>query len=121
VAKGGPDFVWVDRTLFENVGQLDQKIIRGMIAVIEYSRPQVENYMKSNAPWQDQTTNARNSLSATTQHGGVSSSIICAHGVPYGIWLEVRFGGVNGIIPQTLRVMGARVMANMRTLFARMG
>lgn len=119
MARGG-DFVWVDRSLFTNIAQLDAKIIRGMVAVHEYTRPRVESFAKANAPWQDQTTNARNSLNARTEHTARSASTIIAHGVPYGIWLEVRFGGVNGIILNTIRTMGVELMANMRTLFARM-
>jgi hypothetical protein len=110
----------VDETLFRNTATLDAKMIRGMVAVMEFSRPRVESFAKINAPWTDRTTNARNGLNATTEHGGVSSSIIIAHGVSYGIWLEVMQGGRYGIILRTIREMGAEVMANMRGLFARM-
>ena len=113
-------FTWIDRSLFHNIDELDAKIVRGMVAVMEFSAPQVENFAKANAPWTDRTTNARNSLNAHAEHAGLSSSIIIAHGVPYGIWLEVSNGGVYGIIPRTVREMGAKVMANMRTLFARL-
>ena len=75
--------------------------------------------LKSNAPLDgpdDQRPRQRN---ATTQHSGLSSSITAAPGVPYSIG-GGPFGGVNGIILQTIRTMGREVVANMRTLLARM-
>lgn len=93
---------------------------RALIGVTHFMAPRSENYMKQHAPWTDRTSNARNSLNARPGHAGPAHWIDLAHGVPYGFWLEVRFGGRHAIVVPTLRVMGRETMRTMRTLLRRM-
>jgi hypothetical protein len=65
----------------------------GVHAVLEYHAPQVSSYAKTHAPWEDQTSNARNGLDAKTYRDGLTQGIVLFHQVPYGIWLEVRWDG----------------------------
>lgn len=74
--------------------------------------------MKSNAPWTDQTSNARNGLQTIPFHQGKTHGYHLAHGVPYGIFLEVRWDGRYGIIPQATREGGMMVMSLMTRLLA---
>jgi hypothetical protein len=68
-------------------------------------------YMKSNARWTDRTANARNGLHATYDGGsGDTHTLTLAHGVPYGIYLEVRFAGRYAIILNAVQNGGANVM-----------
>jgi hypothetical protein len=76
----------------------------------------MENYAKANAPWTDRTGDARERLHATVEETGPIGTIVLAHGVDYGIWLEVRFGGVNSIIPQTIDVYGPIVMRSLQNM-----
>jgi hypothetical protein len=75
---------------------------------------QMVAYAKQNAPWEDRTTDARENLhyDITYERDG-SMSVWLAHGgggagkrdtkeVPYGIWLEVRWGGKYAIILPTI-------------------
>lgn len=74
--------------------------------------------MRQNAPWNDQTGNARNGLHTTTFHEvGGTHGIVCAHSMPYGIWLEVKFSGRDGIIPATVRNGGDALMTLLSKLF----
>lgn len=43
--------------------------------------------------------------------------IILSHSVPYGIWLEVRWSGKYGIIPESVRTGGQEVMQMLTRLF----
>jgi hypothetical protein len=77
-----------------------QQGIRAVAAVIA---PMMENYAKTNAPWTDRTANARQSLHAFTDE--VAATIVdvyLAHGMEYGIWLEVRFQGRYAILWPTI-------------------
>lgn len=87
-----------------------EKVRRAAFVAAQSMAPQVEAYAKMNAPWQDQTTNARNGLAARAFEEGSAVVIMLYHQVPYGIWLEVRFGGKNAIIQPTLDAMGPKVM-----------
>lgn len=84
-------------------------------AAIKYMEPRVESRAKTNAPWQDQTGNARQGLKA---RGGQSSELFYIdlfHTMPYGIWLEVRWSGRFATIMPTVIEMGpevARVVGN---------
>lgn len=80
-------------------------------AVVQQHAPRVETAAKRGAKWRDRTGNARNGLRGIpeSQKGG-PYKIILAHGVPYGIWLEVRFSGKYAIINPTISTEGHDVM-----------
>lgn len=80
-------------------------------SVVQLHAPRVEAYARRNAKWRDRTGNARNGLRGIpeSQKGG-PYKIILAHGVPYGIYLEVRFSGKYAIINPTIAVEGPEVM-----------
>lgn len=81
--------------------------------------PEVESYMKINAPWTDRTSNARNGLAARAYDENDEVGIVLFHQVDYGIWLETRFGGRYAIIDPTIEVMGPKVMARYNRLLER--
>lgn len=86
------------------------KVKRAAIIAAQSMAPQVEDYMKLNAPWTDQTSNARNGLAARAYQEGNDVGIVMFHQVSYGIFLETRFGGRYSIILPTIEVMGPKVM-----------
>lgn len=73
--------------------------------------------MRANAPWKDHTANARNGLTARPQSQPGKHVIILSHSMPYGIWLEVRWSGKYGIIPESVRTGGQEVMQMLTGLF----
>lgn len=74
--------------------------------------------MRSNASWTDRTANARNGLDAIPSREGLNGYVITlTHGVPYGIWLEVRWSGKYGIIPEAVRQGGQELMTMLTTVF----
>lgn len=81
--------------------------------------PEVENYMKMNAPWTDQTTNARNGLAAQAYQQGDETGIVLYHQVSYGIFLETRWGGRYAIINPTIEAMSPKVMNRFDRLLER--
>lgn len=83
------------------------------------SAPDVENYMKNNAPWTDRTGNARNGLSARAFREGDSVGIDLFHSVEYGIYLEARWSGRYAIIQPTIDEMGPVVMQRYNRLLDR--
>jgi len=91
-------------------GEVD-KIVR---TTMRYYEPQVENYMKLNAPWTDQTSNARNGLAARSGKEGKTHYIVAFHQVPYGIWLEVRWSGKYAIIMPTIDHFGPQIMSSLK-------
>lgn len=62
----------------------------------------IENHAKENAPWQDRTANARQSLYTVVDEQRDRVTIYLSHGVDYGIYLELRYQGQYAIIERTL-------------------
>lgn len=94
-----------------NLAQLPTKVDKMVAGVVERYIGVSEGYMKSNAPWHDRTGNARQSLHAVAVHAPGTHSLILAHGMPYGIWLEVRWAGRYAIIMKSVYTNGEAMMA----------
>ena len=62
----------------------------------------IEQAAKSNAPWQDQTGQARQMLYTEISSEGAVVVVTLAHGVDYGYWLETIQSGAYAIIMPTL-------------------
>lgn len=74
--------------------------------------------MRANAKWTDRTANARNGLRTIPTHSKNQHTIVLTHSMPYGIWLEVRWSGKYGIIPDAVRQGGQELMGLLTKLFA---
>lgn len=83
---------------------------------------QLQNSARENRKWTDRTGHARQRLTgsvATISHG---YRIYLAHGVDYGIWLELAHGKRFAIIPQTIEYVGTfEIMPGFEKLLERLG
>lgn len=104
-----------------NLRHFDERAKRGIEASLEYQKGRSETWMRTNAPWTDRTTNARNGLFAVVVPLGESSwMLVLSHGVDYGIWLEVLGSGEYAIVrPAWLRA-NRETMQLLSKLFTRM-
>lgn len=92
----------------------------GVDLAFDAAVPRAETYMRENAPWTDQTGNARAGLRAQHEKEPfVVHELILYHTMPYGIWLEVRWSGRYAIIAPTLETMGPEVMQMVTASVAR--
>lgn len=72
--------------------------------------PQLEAEMKENARWTDRTANARQTLHTEVEEvADEMVEIILAHGVDYGIYLELSHGGAYAIIGPTIDTAAPRI------------
>lgn len=77
-------------------------------------------YLKEDAPWSDRTGMARASISATYHHEKSKHTILFAHGVSYGIWLEVANSGRYQVIMPTVRKTSHSLMRDFEHLMRKM-
>lgn len=77
-----------------------------IVAAAEYTAPQIESFMRSEARWTDRTGNARNGLRTKVYVSNDKVSIVAYHSVPYGPYLELRWGGKYGIILDAIAAGG---------------
>jgi hypothetical protein len=107
------------KQLGENIRTGPAKVHKAAVITAHRMAPEVESYMKTNAPWTDRTGNARNGLAARAYESGDEVGIVLYHQVSYGIWLEVRWSGKYAIINPTIDVMGPKVMQSFEGLLDR--
>lgn len=96
--------------LRNKVAGTDERVHKFLTSVVQLHAPRVESAAKRNAKWHDRTGNARQGLHAVAESSGKTHQIVLAHGVPYGIYLEVRFSGKYAIINPTIATEGPDVM-----------
>lgn len=87
------------------------------ILALRYA-PEIETWMKQNAPWTDRTGNARQSLYSDVRELIGSIIIFMSHGpnIPYGRYLENNYGGRYAVIGPALDHFTPRVWADVRRL-----
>ena len=84
---------------------------------IAYDRAEdMENWAKENAPWTDRTGDARERLHATVEETGPIGTIVLAHGVDYGLWLEIANGGRFSAIAPAIDIFGPIIMRDLQNL-----
>ncbi len=101
---------------------LPAQIERNIYASVNYAADYGQAKMKMEAPWTDRTGAARGGLFALKRHTSAPGSvygtheIIFAHGVDYGIWLEVANSGKYQIIMPTVKTVGHDLLAGLKGL-----
>lgn len=96
---------WVgDQNVLRNMDAYADKVYQVQRQIAHYWAGVMEAYAKENAPWTDQTANARQALHAFVEEStsNESISIFLSHGVDYGLWLEVRWAGEYAILWPTI-------------------
>lgn len=104
--------------IFDQIGPrlaIGPEVAAGAVeSVLEFYRDQVEEWMRENAPWEDQSGDARDGLTAEVQRAKVLEyDLYVYHTVDYGIWLEIRWNGKYAIIQPTIEHWGHFLMQEM--------
>lgn len=111
---------WYSDTLTPRMLALPGLVNQGIEELLEELAQEVEEYAKTNAPWDDRSGEARQGLTAEVVDGGLfRNSIVLYHTVDYGIWLEVRWNGRYAIIVPTIEHFGPIVMGSLGSVFGR--
>jgi hypothetical protein len=93
---------WGDRMLDDTVGRAESQA------------GEIEAWMKQNAPWQDDTGAARETLSAVVENRSRTGfSLRMSHGVEYGIYLERMQAGRFAILGPALAYWGSRFVSGL--------
>ena len=108
--------------LADSIAQHDLKVKRVIAGQFIYAKGEAESFARQNAPWTDQTGNARAGLHAEVNviNQGESFELLVAHTVSYGIWLEVRFSGKYAIIQPTVDYIGALLISRLAQSIAKL-
>lgn len=107
--------------MISGLGNFEEKADKAIRVCSEQGALKLQNFAKENRKWTDRTGHARQRL-----HGYVGKipegyRIHLAHGVDYGIWLELAHGKRFSIIPQSIRYVGTfEIMPGFERLIERL-
>ena len=108
------------KRLSRNVDTFSDRLNRNVAAVVNYDSAWGQAYMRTEAPWTDDTGAARSGLFAIPHSFRSTHEIFLAYSVTYGIWLEVANGGKYAIITPAMRIIGNKLMNDLQYLLNRM-
>ena len=118
-----------DQAFTELVDAYENEIHDAIKQIADRYAPDIEAWMKSNAPWTDRTSNARQSLKAEVLEDFAFNlvTIFLSYGatigsselgeLDYGIFLELSNGGRYAIISPALDEFGPKIWADVQRLF----
>jgi hypothetical protein len=100
------------------LGGYEENLLAAVSDIVAKMEGDAESWMKANAPWNDQSGDARAGLRAIAQDSGVTFALLLMHTVYYGPYLE--FGtykmSPRPILGPAQAVFGARLMAAIHAL-----
>jgi hypothetical protein len=94
------------------------RVRAALVAVAQYWGAVFERYAKENAPWNDQTANARQSLHTFIKElSDDSVALYLSHGVSYGQYLESRWSGRLAIVWPTIEAHLSEIAKMLKGIF----
>lgn len=105
-----------DASLKKNLQTFGAKLNRNVGMLMDYNSAYTTSWLKTNAPWNDDTGAARSGLAALPFSVGNSHEILMAYSVTYGIWLEIANSGQWAVITPAMRIVGQKVMQDMQNM-----
>lgn len=107
--------------LKKNLDKMSVKLGAVVLMYASTKASELQFEMKLKRPWTDRTGMAKALLSAkVSQPNKNTIRITLAHGVSYGIWLELAHGKNYAIIAPTIREQGPRVVEDLNNLMSKL-
>ena len=108
-------------TLGKNIDKMSDKLGAVVLMYSATKASELQAKMKTNRPWTDRTGMAKALLSVkVSQPSPTIIRITLAHGVDYGIWLELAHEKNYAIIAPTIREEGPRVVGDLNGLMSKL-
>lgn len=108
-------------SLKKNLDNMSTKLGTVVLMYSATKASELQAKMKMNRPWTDRTGMAKTMLSAkVSQPSQNVVRITLAHGVDYGIWLELAHEKNYAIIAPTVRDEGPRIVSDLDNLMSKL-
>lgn len=108
--------------LENGLSKLENKADAAIRMYAETGSKKLEGYAKENRKWTDRTGHARQRLTGSVATISQGYRIYLAHGVDYGIWLELAHEKKFSIIPEAIEQVGTlQIMPGLKKLLERLG
>ena len=103
-----------------NLKVFDKKMDAAIMMYLQDRASDLQSYAQSHAPWTDRTTMARQRLKADVKRVRNGYKIELAHGVDYGVWLELAHDKKYAIVKPTIELKSEEVVEGLTELFKRL-
>lgn len=114
-------FDYNQSTLASGLDKMGVKMGAVVLMYASTKAVEIEAKMKQNRPWTDRTGMAKATLNTkVTRPNDNTIRIVLAHGVDYGIWLELAHGKNYAIIGPTIEQEGPRVISDLDNLISKL-
>ena len=108
-------------TLKKNLDKMSEKLGAVILMYAATKASELQSKMQQNRPWTDRTGLAKATLRAkVSQPNKNIVRITLAHGVEYGIWLELAHGKNYAIVAPTVRDEGPRIVEDLNNLMSKL-
>ncbi len=109
-------------SLKSGIEKMGTKVGAAVLMYAATKAAELEAKMKMNRPWTDRTNMAKTTLNASVSQPGQNTiRITCAHGVDYGIWLELAHEKNWAIVIPTINQEGPEVIKHFQNLMYKLG
>lgn len=92
--------------LLSGVSEFEIRFAAAVQKFASTAAKQLETYAKQNARWKDRTGDARRRMKGDSEAVAGGYKLSLAHGVNYGIWLELAMERRYAIIEETIDKVG---------------
>lgn len=107
--------------LVNGLNSMENKADKALRAYAETSAVKLQNDARQNARWTDRTGDARKRLTGSQHPVANGYKLQLAHGVDYGLWLELAHEKRFSIIPETIEYTGTfEIMPGLAKLLNRL-
>lgn len=115
------EFNYRQSTLHSGLNRMSDKLGSLVLMYMSTKAVEIEAKMKQNRPWTDRTGMAKATLNAkVSRPDGNKVRITLAHGVDYGVDLELKHGKNYAIVGPTVEVEGPRLVSDLNNLMAKL-
>lgn len=106
--------------MLERLSTAEGRAPMAMRMYAETAAKKLESSAKQHAPWTDRTGHARQRLTGKVESVSNGYKIILAHGVDYGVWLELAHEKRFAIIAPTINKEGPNILKSFERLLERL-
>lgn len=108
-------------SLLNGLTRMESKFDIAVRMYAEQAALKLQNFARENRKWTDRTGQARQRLTGYVGKSHVGYRINLAHGVNYGLWLELANEKKYSIIPQAIEYVGTfEIMPGFQHLMERL-
>lgn len=105
--------------IYDRLGALPEKVEKAALNYGKTAAVKIHAQAVADRPWTDRTAHARQRLHSSAKRIDTGIRIVLAHGVEYGVYLELAHEKRYAVIYPTLLKMGPQVMEGLEGLFNR--